>query len=102
MLAGVSSHDGREPASARPVGLPKDRAASYVPGPLHRAPGAAERTRPMFFHQVTMRLKTRARGFHLVTDEILAGLPELGRLRIGFLHLFLQHTSASLLINENA
>jgi len=56
----------------------------------------------MFFHQVTLRLKTRARGFHLVTDEILAGLPELGRLRIGFLHLFLQHTSASLLINENA
>ncbi|HXU83491.1 MAG TPA: YjbQ family protein, partial [Polyangia bacterium] len=56
----------------------------------------------MFFHQVTLRLKTRGRGFHLVTSELLAGLPELARVRIGFLHLFLQHTSASLMINENA
>jgi secondary thiamine-phosphate synthase enzyme len=56
----------------------------------------------MFFHQATIRLKPRARGYHLVTSEILAGLPELARVRIGFLQLFLQHTSASLLINENA
>jgi secondary thiamine-phosphate synthase enzyme len=56
----------------------------------------------MFFHQSTIRLKSRPRGFHLVTSELLSGLPELGRVRIGFLHLFLQHTSASLLLNENA
>jgi secondary thiamine-phosphate synthase enzyme len=56
----------------------------------------------MFFHQATIRLKPRPRGYHLVTSEILAGLPELARLRVGFLHLFLQHTSASLQINENA
>jgi secondary thiamine-phosphate synthase enzyme len=56
----------------------------------------------MYFHQVTVRLKTRGRGFHLVTAEILAAVPELARLRVGFLHLFLQHTSASLTINENA
>jgi secondary thiamine-phosphate synthase enzyme len=56
----------------------------------------------MFFHQATIHLRARARGYHLVTSEILAGLPELARLHIGFLHLFLQHTSASLLINENA
>lgn len=56
----------------------------------------------MFIHQVTIRLEARPRGYHLVTREILAGLPELARLRVGFLHLFLQHTSASLQINENA
>ena len=56
----------------------------------------------MFFHQATIRLKARPRGYHLVTREIVAGLPELDRLHIGFLHLFLQHTSASLQINENA
>jgi secondary thiamine-phosphate synthase enzyme len=56
----------------------------------------------MFFHQVTFRLPTRGRGFHLVTREVLAAIPELARLRVGFLNLFLQHTSASLMINENA
>jgi len=39
---------------------------------------------------------------HLVTDEVLAQLPELGTMRVGVLHLFIQHTSASLTINENA
>ena len=56
----------------------------------------------MYWHQATVRLKSRPRGFHLVTSEILAALPELGRLRVGFLQLFIQHTSASLAINENA
>lgn len=54
------------------------------------------------WHQTLIILKPRARGFHLVTDELLAGLPELGRCRIGLLHLLLQHTSASLSVNENA
>lgn len=54
------------------------------------------------WHQTLITLKPRARGFHLVTDELLAGLPELGRCRIGLLHLLLQHTSASLSVNENA
>jgi secondary thiamine-phosphate synthase enzyme len=62
----------------------------------------ARRRPTVFFHQVTIRLKSRPRGFHLVTSEILAALPELSRVRIGFLHLFLQHTSASLFLNENA
>lgn len=56
----------------------------------------------MYMHQAIVRLRARPRGFHLVTSEILGGLPELRTLRTGFLHLFLQHTSASLLINENA
>jgi secondary thiamine-phosphate synthase enzyme len=54
------------------------------------------------WHQTEIRLKARPRGFHLVTSEILASLPELGRVRVGTLHLFIQHTSASLAINENA
>jgi len=62
-----------------------------------------EGNRPtVFFHQTIIRLKPRPRGFHLVTGEILTALPEVGRVRTGFLHLFLQHTSASLLLNENA
>lgn len=52
--------------------------------------------------QKEFALKTRPRGFHLVTNEILAQLPELREIKIGILHLFIQHTSASLTINENA
>lgn len=52
--------------------------------------------------QHDLRLRPRGRGFHLITDEIVATLPELGRCRTGLLHVFIQHTSASLAINENA
>ncbi len=52
--------------------------------------------------QRTFSLRARARGFHLVTDEVLDQLPELAECRVGLLHLWLQHTSASLTINENA
>ncbi len=52
--------------------------------------------------QHTLQLTARPRGFHLITCEIVDALPELADLRIGVLHLFLQHTSASLSINENA
>jgi secondary thiamine-phosphate synthase enzyme len=47
-------------------------------------------------------LPPRARGFHLVTPEIVSRLPELSAIRRGILHLFIQHTSASLTLNENA
>ncbi|AIY63802.1 secondary thiamine-phosphate synthase enzyme YjbQ [Pseudoalteromonas piratica] len=52
--------------------------------------------------QKTFSLKPRSRGFHLVDNDINAQLPEISRYRIGILHLFIQHTSASLTINENA
>jgi len=52
--------------------------------------------------QTRLRLRPRPRGMHLVTDEIVSALPDLGRLRVGLLHLFLQHTSAALFLNENA
>jgi secondary thiamine-phosphate synthase enzyme len=54
------------------------------------------------WHQKTITLKSRSRGFHLVTGEVLAALPELAGVKMGLLHLFLQHTSASLAVNENA
>ena len=54
------------------------------------------------WEQRILRLAPRARGFHLVTGEVLDGMPEIGELRVGLLHLFIQHTSASLAINENA
>ncbi|MCX7985064.1 MAG: secondary thiamine-phosphate synthase enzyme YjbQ [Bacteroidetes bacterium] len=47
-------------------------------------------------------LHARSRGFHLVTKEIVAQLPELQTINKGICHIFIQHTSASLTINENA
>ncbi|MCB1669742.1 MAG: secondary thiamine-phosphate synthase enzyme YjbQ [Gammaproteobacteria bacterium] len=52
--------------------------------------------------QKNIRLSAKPRGFHLVTREILRQLPELGQIHVGLAHFFLQHTSASLSINENA
>ncbi|MDX1320976.1 MAG: secondary thiamine-phosphate synthase enzyme YjbQ, partial [Oceanospirillum sp.] len=52
--------------------------------------------------QKEIRLKARDRGFHLVTTEILNQLPELRKIRVGLIHIFIQHTSASLTLNENA
>ncbi|UYZ58292.1 secondary thiamine-phosphate synthase enzyme YjbQ [Hymenobacter latericus] len=52
--------------------------------------------------QKRMRLPAVRRGFHLITDLITAELPELEQVRIGTLQVFIQHTSASLCINENA
>ncbi|MBV0933668.1 secondary thiamine-phosphate synthase enzyme YjbQ [Marinobacterium weihaiense] len=54
------------------------------------------------WYQTTITLQPRARGFHLITDEIEQALPELRQVRTGLLHLLLQHTSASLTLNENA
>lgn len=56
----------------------------------------------MTWTQHQLRLAPRRRGFHLITPEIEAALPDLGRIRVGLLHVFLQHTSASLCLNENA
>ena len=52
--------------------------------------------------QRRITLQPRPRGFHLVTRELLDAVPELARLDVGLLHLLIQHTSASLALNENA
>ncbi|SDM68566.1 secondary thiamine-phosphate synthase enzyme [Franzmannia pantelleriensis] len=54
------------------------------------------------WHQTEIRLAARSRGFHLITDEVVAGVAALGECEIGLLHLQLLHTSASLTLNENA
>jgi secondary thiamine-phosphate synthase enzyme len=52
--------------------------------------------------QRPIELRARPRGFHLVTSEILDAVPELESMSRGIATLFMQHTSASLTINENA
>jgi secondary thiamine-phosphate synthase enzyme len=52
--------------------------------------------------QSALQLTAKPRGFHLVSREIISQLPELKRFKIGLAHIFLQHTSASLALNENA
>ncbi|MGH2762314.1 MAG: secondary thiamine-phosphate synthase enzyme YjbQ [Thermoleophilaceae bacterium] len=52
--------------------------------------------------QRQISLRARPRGFHLVTDEIVEGVPELASLRVGLALVFMRHTSASLTLNENA
>ncbi len=52
--------------------------------------------------QKEITLASRSRGFHLITDEILKAIPEIKDIKSGFAVIFIQHTSASLSINENA
>lgn len=56
----------------------------------------------MSWFQRSVQLPPFARGCHLITDRIEQVLDELPHIEIGWLHLFLQHTSASLSLNENA
>jgi secondary thiamine-phosphate synthase enzyme len=52
--------------------------------------------------QREIRLRPRPRGFHLVTREVLEGVPEIADVNVGLLHVFIRHTSAALTLNENA
>jgi secondary thiamine-phosphate synthase enzyme len=52
--------------------------------------------------QREVQLRPRDRGFHLVTSEVLEAVPELSELQVGLANVFMQHTSASLTLNENA
>lgn len=54
------------------------------------------------WHQQNLRLSSKPRGFHLVTDEIVRQLEQLDEIRIGLAHIHILHTSASLTLNENA
>jgi secondary thiamine-phosphate synthase enzyme len=56
----------------------------------------------MEWFQKEITLAPKPRGFHLVTNEVVQLVPQLREFRIGIAHLFIQHTSASLSINENA
>ena len=54
------------------------------------------------WHQTEITLRSRKRGFHLITDEILSQLQELNDISCGILHIFIKHSSASITLNENA
>jgi secondary thiamine-phosphate synthase enzyme len=56
----------------------------------------------MAWIQRALTLPAFSAGFHLITREVLAAVPELAQIETGLLHVFIQHTSASLTINENA
>jgi secondary thiamine-phosphate synthase enzyme len=56
----------------------------------------------MIWVQGRITLAPRPRGFHLITHDILDGVEGLDRIRVGILNLLIQHTSASLTLNENA
>lgn len=52
--------------------------------------------------QHALQLKQRSRGFHLITQEIIRASPDISQIQAGMCFVFIQHTSASLSINENA
>ncbi len=56
----------------------------------------------MTWVQHELRLPAMSAGLHQITAQIMESLPELAQFRAGLLHIFIQHTSASLAINENA
>ena len=56
----------------------------------------------MAWHQHRLTLPAYRRGFHIITRQVVEALPELASIRVGLLHVFIQHTSASVSINENA
>ncbi len=55
----------------------------------------------MIVKQTALTLSPRPRGIHLITGDVDAALESDG-IDVGPAHLFLQHTSASLTLNENA
>lgn len=56
----------------------------------------------MKFFQQIVTLNAKPRGFHLITQNVIKSISELQHIKTGMLHIFIQHTSASLTINENA
>ena len=54
------------------------------------------------WHQTELRLAPRPRGFHKITCDVMEAVPELQQIEVGLLSVFIKHTSASLMINENA
>lgn len=52
--------------------------------------------------QKSITLAPKRRGFHLITDEVTKHIPQLNNIEVGLMQVFIQHTSASLTLNENA
>ncbi|MDX1618126.1 MAG: secondary thiamine-phosphate synthase enzyme YjbQ [Balneolaceae bacterium] len=56
----------------------------------------------MLWHQTQITLEPKPRGYHIITEEVLREVPEIEQFERGIAHIFIQHTSASLTLNENA
>ncbi len=56
----------------------------------------------MKIFQQSLTLKQRRRGFHIITSEVVYAMPHINQIKVGVCQVFIQHTSASLAINENA
>ncbi len=56
----------------------------------------------MKIFQQTLTLSPRKRGFHIITSEVVYAMPHISQIKAGICQVFIQHTSASLAINENA
>lgn len=56
----------------------------------------------MKIYQKSIQMRQKSRGFHLITEEVMQSLPEIHELTAGMCQVFIQHTSASLSLNENA
>jgi secondary thiamine-phosphate synthase enzyme len=56
----------------------------------------------MQIHQQQIQISQQKRGFHLITSEIVRSMPQIGNIKTGMCQVFIQHTSASLSVNENA
>lgn len=56
----------------------------------------------MFWFQTESKFRASGRGLYLITDELYSKVPEIRKLVVGTIHLFIKHTSASLTVNENA
>lgn len=56
----------------------------------------------MAWYQQQISLPAKPRGYHLVTNDVIRQLDDLRRIRVGLMHVFINHTSASLTLNENA
>jgi secondary thiamine-phosphate synthase enzyme len=56
----------------------------------------------MEWYQETLTIASSGGRSILISEQVLAACPTIAKIKIGFLHLFLRHTSASLSINENA
>lgn len=54
------------------------------------------------FFQKNLKLRAYPSGYHLITAEVESAIPEIKEIQIGFLQVFIQHTSAGLTLNENA
>lgn len=67
-------------------------------------PPSSDSTSPTMstaWFQKQFTLPSKSRGSYLITDEVVRALPEISGYKVGILHLFMQHTSCALSLNEN-